>query len=224
MKKIYDIPYHIRNKEKLRPEKNKWNKENRKKLQVCGKEVAKREIESNIFWKENIQKPNFNVSISFKLPFSWGVSKNALYHPNMQHRIYLSKEGKDMKELIAWTIKKEKVDWKQTKLYLEIFVEKPKDKGDAINFLDIIADGVQMGTGINDKWYCIERLDWQINKNDPKIWVTIKQDTLNDYIICSYCGRILKADENNFRKRKTKTGFSKVCNDCLEERKCILKR
>ena len=101
----------------------------------------------------------------------------------------------------------------RNKVWIDIFVQKPDHRGDAINFLDLIADAIKEAIGIDDRWFSIRRIDWQIVKEKPRIFIGIGQDEqdLFDAKICSYCGRILP--EKCFGKSK------RECRECTSEKK-----
>lgn len=62
------------------------------------------------------------------------------------------------------------------KVWLNILVEKLNHRRDAINVIDILCDGIKKGLGIDDRYYCIDKLDWCITPSNPKIIVEIFQE------------------------------------------------
>jgi uncharacterized Zn-finger protein len=99
----------------------------------------------------------------------------------------------------------------RNKVWIDIFVQKPDHRGDAINFVDLIADAIKVAIGIDDRWFSIRRVDWQIVKENPRIFIGIGQQDLFDSKICSYCGRILP--EKNFSKS------GRECRECTSQKK-----
>lgn len=61
------------------------------------------------------------------------------------------------------------------KIYLDIHVAKPRTNIDAINFLDAIADVLKKVIGVDDRWYCIKSLDWEVNTKNPSITIKLYQ-------------------------------------------------
>lgn len=61
-------------------------------------------------------------------------------------------------------------------LWLRIHVCLPHHRGDAINCLDLVADAVEKGTGLDDRWYEIRCLTWEIDRANPRMVVDIGQD------------------------------------------------
>ena len=82
---------------------------------------------------------------------------------------------KTIEILTAAAMKKQGTIFEKRKMWLSIHVEKPHHRGDAINVLDILADGIKKGIGIDDKWFAISKLDYSFNKMNPRIVVDICQ-------------------------------------------------
>lgn len=74
-------------------------------------------------------------------------------------------------------------------------------------------DAVQEATGLDDRWYSVRRLDWRIVKLNPKIYVGIGQETTEDALACSYCGRVLPL-ESFGRNAANPLGRSRTCREC----------
>lgn len=183
------------------------------RLSERGKELCRQELNTGILWEDKIKIPKFTNILTFSIPFDWCLSKNAMANFG-RGRYWKNPSTTASQEIIIWKIRQTKIKWIQDKLYISILVEKPNQRGDAINFIDTIADGVKKGTEIDDRWFCLERIDWIINKNEPKIWITIKQNNSSAKQVCSYCGRILTL--NNFRRNKSaRLGITRECKDCI---------
>lgn len=154
--------------------------------------------------------------ISIEIPWSTSLSKNNLFGRGAQHkRVYMKEESKTVREQIAWLVKeqmlKHKIEFVTGKIWLDIFVQKPDaGAGDAINVLDLIADSIEDAVGINDKWFCIKGIDWEIKKENPMIYIEVGQGSHEPQHICSYCGIIQNV--SNFTKQKR--GYSRMCCHC----------
>jgi len=153
--------------------------------------------------------------IKIAIPFSYSASKNHLWATNKNGHIYRRAESNTLQEQIVLMLKPALIGKKiyRNKVWIDIFVQKPDHRGDAINVLDLIADALKEAIGIDDRWFSIRRLDWQIVKENPRIFIGIGQDELDlfDSKICSYCGRILP--EESFGKSR------RECQECISEKK-----
>lgn len=156
----------------------------------------------------------------FAVPFTYACSKNHIYSIGAASggHVALRKETKAIKEAIALKARLAVRDLKivQAKLWIDILVQKPDHRGDAVNVIDVICDGVKVGVGLDDRWFCIRRLDWQIVKQGGHLVIGLSQDTDQDHQVCSYCGRILTLDHFS-KKRTAKLGVSRECKTCLSQ-------
>lgn len=107
---------------------------------------------------------------------------------------------------------------KQNKLWVDIFVQKTSAKSDAVNFVDVVCDAIKDAIDLDDRWFCIRRVDWEIVKSNPRIYVGLSQENIENAQACSYCGRLLPF--SNFSKRaRLKFGIDRVCRDCRTDKK-----
>jgi hypothetical protein len=90
------------------------------------------------------------------------------------------------------------------KVWLDILVQKPNNRGDAVNLLDSICDVVKEAIGIDDRYFSIRRLDWEIVKKDPLIYIGIGQEISEHHFCCTYCGRMVPESEKSAHKRTCK--------------------
>ena len=56
----------------------------------------------------------------------------------------------------------------------------PNHRGDAINCMDLVADAVEIATGLDDRWYGISGLTWEKRPDRPEMHVWIGQSDLED--------------------------------------------
>lgn len=165
--------------------------------------------------KEKIEYDN-NAEINIVIDYSGELSKNVILgRGNFGSRVFMKKSATIRREEIAYLCKQEmlknKVSFVEGKVWLDILVQKPTaGSGDALNVLDLIADAVQDGIGINDKWFCVKSIDWEIKKENPKIFIQVLQEVKEAHRICSYCGGIRTI--SNFKP--TKNGYSRYCAVC----------
>lgn len=157
--------------------------------------------------------PDFLWVVRFRVPFSYSASKNHIY--GLGHHVHKRKQSREIEDVIALAtrsaLKGQKIV--QNKLWVGLHVEKPDHKGDGINVVDLVCDGIKVGAGIDDRWFCLSFLDWSINKRDPFIIIQIGQESDVDVQACSHCGRLLTFDQFH-RKANTKHGIDRACREC----------
>lgn len=163
-------------------------------------------------------EPELAWLIRFKLPFSWAASKNSIYgRMSDQHaRIYIRQQARAYRDNITLLTKSamQGVDLKHDKLWIDIFVEKNKQIGDAINVVELVCDGIKRAIPLDDRWYSLRRVDWSINKIDPQLFIGLGQEigTQNSKA-CSHCGRIRPISEFTFYKKGSQ-GRGHICVEC----------
>lgn len=152
------------------------------------------------------------------VPFSYAVSKNHAYSVNAGGARFLRRETKGVRKAIAEAVWAATRDVKpvQAKLWIDIIVQKPNHRGDAVNVVDIVCDAIKDALPVDDRWYAIRRLDWQIVKNSPDFLIGIGQEATEDMRVCSYCGRVLPLCEF-VKNRGMAGGRSRSCMDCHNE-------
>ena len=177
--------------------------------------ILNRDETASILWTHQFPEPDLAVHVRVAMPFDYLMSKNALWNIGRGHHVYIRKESALLSIVLQNIIRSASRDrvWKQRKIYLDIFVQKPNNKGDAINVLDFVADAVKKAIGVDDRWFCLRRLDWQIVKENPRLYVGIGQEEGEDQIACSFCGRILTLD-NFWKDKAEKMGVSRECKEC----------
>ena len=160
--------------------------------------------------------------IMVAIPFDWAASKNHIFAMRRVGHIALRREAVDYKNAMILMIRRSlnggsahdpPIKVVQNKVWLDIFVQKPNNRGDAANFVDLICDAVKQAIGVDDRWFSIRHLDWEICKDNPRIFVGIGQETEVPVSICSACGRLLEFSK--FQKNKhTPMGVARVCREC----------
>lgn len=156
--------------------------------------------------------------VRFKLPFSYVASKNSIYGrmSGTKRRIFIRAEARKYRDAIGFLTKQavKNIEIKHDKLWIDIFVEKPHHRGDAINVLDLVCDGIKSAIPLDDRWYAIKRLDWSVNKSDPHLFIGLAQEVgAADSKICSYCGRIRPLTDFTF-DRNAVQGRGHFCIEC----------
>lgn len=149
--------------------------------------------------------------VRLALPYDRNYSKNAIYTMGIGGHVHLRQRQRELREAIVWRLKGER--WPCRKTYLDILVEKPDHKSDAVNVLDCLCDAIKVGIGVDDRWFTVLSLDWRIVKGAGRILISIGQDGTTDQAACSYCGGIF--DLSQFTKNRTaKSGVSRRCRGC----------
>lgn len=153
--------------------------------------------------------------VKFSFPYSWAASKNRSFRIAASGRPFKIKELKQYQDALALcvasAVRGQKVY--KNKIWVEFFVQKPSHKSDAINIVDTVCDAIKIGLGVDDRWFSIKQLDWQITKTDPQIYISIYQRDPYDASACSWCGEILPLTA--FKEAKSaKSGISSVCAEC----------
>jgi len=59
------------------------------------------------------------------------------------------------------------------KIWIDLYMFKPRKNSDAHNILDGLMDSIEKAIGVNDSHFAIERLDWEVSPKHPKIILTI---------------------------------------------------
>ncbi len=165
--------------------------------------------------------PDLLWMVRFRIPFDYAISKNHIWSTTRKGVIYLQEEHRNYRDNVITICSNalKAVPIVQNKIWLDILVQKPNHKGDAINVIDGLCDALKHAIGIDDRWFAIRRLDWEIVKENPFIYIGVGQADCTNSQVCSLCGRILPFTE--FTKAKhNKNGIARTCPECRKvERK-----
>lgn len=159
--------------------------------------------------------PHLLWAVRVSIPFSYAASKNHIYSLAARGHQYLRGESKAMRSALTLSLKTAMAGQRvaNNKVWISIFVQKPNHKGDAINVIDLVCDAVKDAIPVDDRWFCIRQLDWQIVKSDPELYVEIAQTSDVDCQVCSSCGRIQPFAAFG-KKTRAKHGIDRNCKDC----------
>ncbi len=137
-------------------------------------------------------EPNPHSGFRVAVPFDYCMSKNGLWSNNKKGHVFIRKEMRSARDVISLAVKSamNRDGWRlyTGKVWIDLLVQKPNHRGDAINVLDLICDAVKDAIGIDDRWFSIRRLDWEIVKRDPRIYIGVSQEITEDHRVCSCCG------------------------------------
>lgn len=179
-----------------------------------GDETSKKNA-SSIAWVS--KKPDLIWLVKFFVPFTYSVSKNsALGFNRYSGRKFVYKKAQKIRDDIAMSARHatKDINIKQGKLWLDILVQKPNHRGDAVNVIDSVCDGIKVGIGLDDRWYCIKSLDWEICKKEPRLYIGIGQSIEEHTAVCSYCGQIKSITDFNKNINSSPLGIGRECKDC----------
>lgn len=170
---------------------------------------------SNTAWEANADV-HLIWQVRVSVPFDFGFSKNAIWRHGKGGHVYLREDSKRLRDNLQRRIKEavSQEDAVSAKVWVDILVQKPGHRGDAINVIDTVCDAIKKALAIDDNWFSIRRLDWEIVKENPMLFVGVGQETNIPHGACSYCGRLKPLAENFGKRKHTKSGYTSVCWAC----------
>lgn len=173
------------------------------------------EARESMAWDAN-EALGIHRLIRVAIPFTYRMSKNATWSMGERRgHVFVRQEIKRLRAGLSTLIVSALggVPFLEGRLWIDILVEKPNHRGDAINMIDGVCDAVKVATGIDDRWYSIRRVDWRVVKTEPRIIVGIGQAITEPERVCSYCGTVKPL--TSFGKRKHGVGGrARVCIEC----------
>lgn len=162
------------------------------------------------------ERPDYDWTVSFKVPFTISASKNRRWSQMAGGRgVFIPVDVLNYTQLISLQTRKalEGRHVYENRVWLSFFVQKPDHKSDAVNIVDTFCDAIKTVVGVDDRWFSIDVLDWEIRKHEPQVYVRIGQADCFDARACSYCGGIFPLD--NFHKSKhNRLGVGRECREC----------
>lgn len=169
--------------------------------------------------------PDLRWLVRIAVPFSYAVSKNHIYTMKRSGHVALRRESAAKRREIALAVRSALAERRvaHNKLWIDVLVQKPDHRGDAVNVVDLICDAVQDATGLDDRWYCIRQLDWEIAKKEPMLFIGLGQASSDDCQVCSHCGRVQLLEA--FPKRASRRlGRDRVCRRCGAAGRALARR
>ncbi|MEW6199144.1 MAG: hypothetical protein AB1601_10860 [Planctomycetota bacterium] len=181
-------------------------------------------LKRGITWRDP-GAPNLLWLVRLCVPFSYAASKNHLYTMRRSGHVALRREVVAKRREIALAVRDALAGRRvaHNKLWIDVLVQKPDHRGDAVNVIDLLCDAIKDATGLDDRWYCIRQLDWEIVKNQPQFFIGLGQDSATDCQVCSYCGQVKPLDAFT-RKARTPLGVDRVCRACRREGRVLAAR
>jgi Holliday junction resolvase RusA-like endonuclease len=163
-----------------------------------------------------LEREPFLWSVLFTVPYSLDASKNRRWSLNGKSTVFLNRSVRAYSDMIITLVRQAMRGQKiaQNKVWLSFFVEKENHRSDAINVVDTLCDAIKVALDLDDRWFCIDRVDWAVKKSDQNIIVKISQTTDADAIVCSHCGELKELDAFGF-KRGGPLDRNRVCKPCV---------
>lgn len=187
--------------------RTKKTQEERARLEARG-HARNKETIHRMSWMVEMGEPDPVNLLRIKIPYTADLSKNRIWSFSSRGRghVYIRKDRKRKMEALSLRIQTacQERPFFQGKVWLDILVQKPDHRSDAVNMVDTLCDVVKKGIGVDDRWFSIRRLDWQIVKNDPAIYLGISQEVEEDHFICSYCGIAQPFSQQSAHRRTCK--------------------
>lgn len=139
----------------------------------------------------NAPPPKLAWYFMFTTPFSYAYSKNRRWKRTKTGHVFIPKEISDASTRLAQEVsdRAHLHNVVEAKVWLDIFVEKPDHRGDAVNVVDFVCDFVKVGLGVDDRWYSIRKLDWSINRVNPHLFIGVGQESEQATLLCTNCGK-----------------------------------
>lgn len=198
-------------------ERNRDHTRRRKELAKDAGAMANLEAKRAITWHPT-DGPDLLWQVRIAVPFSYAASKNHIYAMRRTGHVALRRESRTKREEIGRRIRDalKGRPVAHNKVWIDILVQKPNHRGDAVNVVDLVCDALKKAVDVDDRWFCIRRLDWEIAKDDPMLFIGVGQDTDTDCQVCSYCGQIKELSEFN-RSKGNRLGVGRECKQCRRE-------
>lgn len=195
----------------------KWSTLNHRRRELAREAglKANRESKCSVTLSEK-SRCDLAWTVQVDVPFSYFASKNYIHQLSRSSgRVFVHRKSKSKRNEISAAIRDGLGEQRvaHNKLWIEILVQKPDHRGDAVNVVDLVCDAVKDAVPVDDRWFCIRQLDWEIIKEDPQLIIGIGQESCNDAQVCSFCGQIKPLEAFNKDKRQA-LGVGHECREC----------
>ncbi len=185
--------------------------------------VASKAAASSIAWFDPVG-PDLAWYVRIGVPFSYAASKNHIYTMRRNGHRALRREARAFRREVVLALRGglHCAPVVHNKVWVDILVQKPDHRGDAVNVIDLVCDAVKDAVGVDDRWFSIRRLDWEVVKVNPRLFVGVGQESDVDCQVCSYCGQIKPFSEFD-RRKGTRLGIGRECRQCRREGRRLAK-
>lgn len=189
-----------------------------KRIEMVARGAAIAEmVKPRIYWPADHEIDTY-IQCRVKIKYNKNLSKNAAYGISRRGFMYIKPDARQAMDDVKKALRPFANKFKKAKTWIDIFVEKPHNRGDAINFIDSICDAVKIAIGVDDKFFSIRKVDWKVNKQNPRIFIGISQESDEETFICIYCGRECKVSAKSCYKNtcvqcSSQEEFEKYCEE-----------
>jgi len=162
-------------------------------------------------------------TVAVVLRYDAGWSKNRIWQndPRGGHGRHLTTWARARRDELAGILRPElaRVPLVHHRLWLWLHVSKPDHRSDALNCLDLVADAVQEAAGLDDRWFGLGHLGWDVRPGHGvlRLWCGQEAGAV-DSNICGRCGDILPLHAFN-RNAGARTGRASTCRECSTARR-----
>lgn len=169
-------------------------------------------------WDASQSPPIWRVAIA--VPFSYALSKNAIYGVTRFGGTYLKPDARacrdEIVDALTLALATARVRVGRNVLSFSLHVEKPNQRGDAINVIDLVADAIKRAVPLDDRWYALGRVTWAVAPAHPSLYLAIEQADATDSQVCDACGLILPDEDFPLAGgRRAAIGRGDICLACL---------
>lgn len=161
--------------------------------------------------------PDLIWQVSITVPFSYAASKNHLYTMRSRGHVALRRESRAIRDEVTIRLRAALAGRRvaHNKLWIDILVQKPDHRGDAVNVVDLVCDAIKAAVPVDDRWFCLRRVDWEIAKDSPQMYLKVGQASDQDCQVCSHCGQIRPFAAFAMRKH-SRLGIDRICRVCRQ--------
>lgn len=187
------------------------------KKRELGVVASRRNRASITYMSDEYDGDEIHHQIRIIVPYDKGFSKNAIWSMGAkQGHVYIRKDIRSLKDSLLILLKQACKDheWFEGKVWIDIFVEKPDARSDAINVLDTICDAIKEAIKIDDRWFGVRRIDWSIVKDHPRIFIGVGQSVSEHHRACSTCGTIKPLSTGFGSNTSGRLSKARECLEC----------
>jgi hypothetical protein len=153
--------------------------------------VSPREIDLPQGW--DAEDHLYPARVRVKVPLSAAMSKNRMW-VHTRRGVVSSREAHNCKEALIAEVRAAAaaggVHFFRNKVWVDLLVRKASHAMDCVNILDLVADGLKIAIGLDDNWFSVRRIDWEVRPADPHVVVGVLQQTCVDGDVCRECGEV----------------------------------
>lgn len=179
-------------------------------------ELRQRSVDNSRPLPGAFKRPDYQWFVTFRIPFANSSSKNRRWAQIANGGgVYIPEHVLNYTALVISETKRAMKGQTifNNKVWLSFFVQKNDHKSDAVNVVDTLCDAIKVALDVDDRWFSIDMVDWEVKKKEPYIYVKIGQEDCFDARVCSHCGGVFPLD--SFHKSKhNKLGVGRECREC----------